>query len=130
MSVFARHIKEMLQLRPEQVWMVHHAITRNITTPVSCSHSSSFCCNRTSTHNPHAHDFSWVPDGLQSDIDTDQVMVNIDTSILITNSNLNDFEIKMNSVFDTIREWFVVNSLSLNLKKHFMVKAFLECRSI
>ena len=52
-------------------------------------------------------------------IDTDRVMVNIDTSTLLTNPNLNDFQIKMNSVFDTISEWFMVNSLSLNLNKIF-----------
>jgi hypothetical protein len=103
---------------PEQVWTVHHAITHNITATVSCSHSSSFCCNRTSTHNPRTRDF-WAPDGLQSDIDTDRVMVSTDTGILIRNSNLNDFQIKMNSVFNTISEWFMVNSLSLNLNKTF-----------
>ena len=46
-------------------------------------------------------------------------MVNIDTGILIRNPNLNDFQIKMYSVFNTISEWFVVNSLSLNLNKTF-----------
>ena len=63
-------------------------------------------------HTKHAN-------GLQSDIDTDRVMLNIDTSTLITNPNLNDFQIKMNSVFNTISEWFMVNSLSLNLNKTF-----------
>jgi hypothetical protein len=42
-------------------------------------------------------------------------MVNIDTSILITDPNLNNFQIKMNSVFNTISEWFMANPLSLNL---------------
>jgi hypothetical protein len=36
------------------------------------------------TANPRTGDFSWAPDGLQSDIDTDRVMFNIDTGILIT----------------------------------------------
>jgi hypothetical protein len=81
MSVFARSIKEMLQLRPEQVWTVHRAVSRDTTAPVSCSHSSSFSCNRTSAHKPRTCAFSWAP---TSDIDTDRVMVNIDTSILIT----------------------------------------------
>jgi hypothetical protein len=119
--VFARCIKEMSRLWPEQAWtcnMSRHSIT-HITTPVSCSHSSSFHCNHTSTHNPHTHDFRWVPDGLQSDVNTNQVMVNIDTSVLITNSNLNDFHIKINSDFNTVSEWFMVNSLSLNLTKIF-----------
>jgi hypothetical protein len=102
MSVFVRRIKETLQLRPEQVWTVRRAETRNTTAPVSCSLSSSLCCNRTfthkpphihtqttahphtthrtSTHKPLTHNFSWAPDGLQSDIDTDRVMVNIDTN--------------------------------------------------
>ena len=52
-------------------------------------------------------------------------MVNIDTSIWITDPNLNDFQIKMNSVFNTISEWFMVNSLSLNLNKTFYgIKVF------
>ena len=116
--MFVRRIKETLQLRPEQVWTVRRAETRDTTAPVSCSLSSSFCCNRTSTHKPpHIHrtsthkprtrNFSWAPDGLQSDIDTDRVMVNIDTGILIANPNLNDFQMKMNSVFKTISEWFM-----------------------
>jgi hypothetical protein len=122
---FVHRITEMLQLRPEQVWTVHLAEARDTTAPLSSSHSSSFCCNRTSTHKPHTHDFSWVPHGLQIDIDRDWVMVNIDTSILITNPNLNDFQIKMNSVFNTISEWFMVNSLSLNLNKTFYgIKVF------
>jgi hypothetical protein len=98
MSVFARRIKYMLQVRPEQVCTVHRAETRNTTAPVSCSHSSSFCCNRTATHKPRTRDFSWSPVGLQSDVDTDRVMVNIDTGILMINPNLSDFQIKMNSV--------------------------------
>ena len=52
-------------------------------------------------------------------MDTDRVMVNIDTGILITNPNLNDFQIKMNSVFNTISQWFMVNSPSLTLNKTF-----------
>ena len=52
-------------------------------------------------------------------------MVNIDTGILITNPNLNYFQIKMHSVFNTICEGFVVNSLSLNLNKTFYsIKVF------
>jgi hypothetical protein len=104
----------MLQLRPEQVWTVRRTRrrTRNITASVS-------------THKPRTRDFSWAPDGLQSDIDTDRVMVNIDTNILNTNPNLNDFQIKMNSVFKTISEWFMVNSLSLNFNKTFYgIKVF------
>jgi hypothetical protein len=125
MSVFSRRIKEMLQLRPEQVWTMHRAVTCNTTASVTCSHSSSFCCNRTSTHKPRTRDFSWAPDGLQTDINTDRVIVNIDTSILITNPHLNDFQIKMNSVFNTISEWFMVNSLSLNIYKTFYgIKVF------
>jgi hypothetical protein len=59
------------------------------------------------------------------------VIVNIDTSILITNPHLNDFQIKMNSVFDTISEWFMVNSLSLNLNKTFYgIKVFRMLRYI
>jgi hypothetical protein len=46
-------------------------------------------------------------------------MVNIDTSILITKPNLNDFQMKMNSGCNSISEWFVVNSLSINLNKTF-----------
>jgi hypothetical protein len=46
-------------------------------------------------------------------------MINIDTSVLITNSNLNDFQIEMNSFSNTISDWFMVNSLSLNLNKTF-----------
>jgi hypothetical protein len=88
----------MLQLRPEQVWTVHRAETRNTTAPVSCSYSSSFCCNRTATHKPRTRDFSWASDGPQSDVDTDRVMVNIDTGILMINPNLSDSQIKMNSV--------------------------------
>jgi hypothetical protein len=58
-------------------------------------------------------------------MDTDGLMVNIDTSIWITDPNLNDFHIKMNSVFNTISEWFTVNSLSLNLNKTFYgIKVF------
>jgi hypothetical protein len=106
MSVFAHCIKEMLQLRPEQVWIVQCAVTRNTTAPVSM-------------HRPHTREFSWAPDGLRSDVVTDRVMVNIDTSVLITNSNLNDFQIKTYSVFNTISEWFILNSLSLNLNKTF-----------
>jgi hypothetical protein len=60
MAVFARRIKEMLQLRPEQVWTVRRTRTRNITAPVS-------------TH------------------------------------KLNDFQMKMYSVFNTIGDWFMVN---------------------
>jgi hypothetical protein len=48
-----------------------------------------------------------------------RAMVNVGISILIINPNLNDFNIKMNSVFNTISEWFMVNSLSLNLNKIF-----------
>ena len=88
--------------------MVHRAVTRDTTAPFSSSDSSSFCCNRTSTHKPRTRDFSWAPDGLQTDIDIDRVMVNIDTSILITNPNVNDFKMKLNSVFNTISEWFMV----------------------
>ena len=33
MSIFAHRIKEMLQLRPEQVWTVHRAVTR-VTLPL------------------------------------------------------------------------------------------------
>jgi hypothetical protein len=106
MAVFARRIKEMLQLRPEQVWTVRRTRTRNITAPVS-------------THRSRTHDFIWAPDVLQSNIDTDSVMVNIDTGILVRNPNLNDFQIKMYSVFNTIGEWFMVSSLSLNLNKTF-----------
>ena len=99
-------------LGPEQVWTVHCAVIRDITAPVS-------------THKTRTRDFSWAPDGLQSDIDTDLVVVNIDTGILITNPNLNDFQIKMNSVFNTISEWFMVNSLSLNLNRTFYgIKVF------
>jgi hypothetical protein len=75
--------------------------------------------NPTSTHKPRTRDFIWAPDGLQSAIDTDQVVVNIGTSVLIRNPNLNDFQIKINSVFNTISEWCMVNSLSLNLNKTF-----------
>ena len=96
-SVFVRRIKDMLQVRPEQVCTVHRAETRNTTAPASCSHSSS-CCNRTSTHKPRTRDFSWAPVGPQSDVDADRVMVNIDTSILMINPNLSDSQIKMNSV--------------------------------
>jgi hypothetical protein len=46
-------------------------------------------------------------------------MVNIDTGILITNPNSNNFQIKINPVFNTICEWFMVNSPSLNLNKTF-----------
>jgi hypothetical protein len=88
------------------------AITRNITAAVS-------------THKPRTHDFSWAPDGLQTDIDTDRVMVKIDTGILIINPNLNDFQIKINSAFNNISEWFMVNSLSVNLNKTFYdIKVF------
>jgi hypothetical protein len=96
MAVFARRIKVMLQLRPEQVWTVRRTRTRDITAPVS-------------THKPRTRDLIWAPDVLQSNIDTDRVMVNIDTGILIRNPNLNDFQIKMCSVFNTISEWFMVN---------------------
>jgi hypothetical protein len=102
MSVFDSSIKEML--RPGKVWTVHRAETRDTTAPVACFPSSSFCCNCTSTHKPRTGDLSWAPDGLQSDIDTDRVVVNIDTSILITDPNLNYFQIKMNSAFNTISE--------------------------
>jgi hypothetical protein len=120
MSVFDHRIKEMLQLRPEQVWTV----TRNTTATLSCSPSTSFCCNRTSTHKPRTSYFSWAPDCLKSNIDTNRVIVNIDTSIFITNPNLNDFQIEVNSVFNTISEWFMVNSLSLTLSKIFHGKNF------
>ena len=80
---------------------VRRAETRDTTAPVSCSNSLSFCCNRTSTHKPRTRDFSWEPDGLQSDIDTDRVMVDIDTSILITNTHLNDFQISIKRDSDT-----------------------------
>jgi hypothetical protein len=75
------------------------------------------------TSHPHTNH----ENDLQSDIDTDRVMVDIDTSNLITNPNLNDFQIKMNSVFNTISEWFMVNLLSLNLN---MVQKFFEYTSI
>jgi hypothetical protein len=81
------------------------AVTRNITAPVS-------------THKPRTCNFTWAP-FLQSNIDTHRVMVNTDTSILITSTNLNNFRIKMNSVFNTISEWFMVNSLFLYLNKTF-----------
>jgi hypothetical protein len=42
-------------------------------------------------------------------------MVNIDTSILITNSNVNNFQIKMNFVFNTIGEF----TFPINLNKTF-----------
>jgi hypothetical protein len=81
-----------------------------------------------SAHKPRTRDLSWALDGLQSDMDTDRVMVNLETGILIKESpKLNDFQIKMSSVFNTISEWFMVNSLSLNLN---MVQKFLECTSI
>ena len=57
-------------LRPEQVCTVHRVVTRNTATLVS-------------TQKPRTRDLSWAPDGLQNDIDTDRVIVNIDTSILI-----------------------------------------------
>ena len=37
----------------------------------------------------------------------------------VSTHKLNDFQIKMYSVFNTISEWFMVNSLSLNLNKTF-----------
>jgi hypothetical protein len=44
---------------------------------------------------------------------------------LITDPNLNYFQIKMNSAFNTISEWFMVNSLSLNFNKTFYgIKVF------
>jgi hypothetical protein len=106
MSVFARRIEEMLQLRPDQVCTVYRVVTRNITAVVS-------------TEKPRTREFSWAPDGLQSDIDTDRVMVKTDTGILIRNPKLNDFQTKRNPVFNTISEWFMVNSISLNLNKTF-----------
>jgi hypothetical protein len=51
------------------MWTVRRAETRDITATVS-------------THKPRTHDFSWAPDVLQSTIDTDRVMVNIDTGII------------------------------------------------
>jgi hypothetical protein len=45
MAVFGRRFREMLQLRPEQVWTVQRTRTRNITAPVS-------------THKPRTLDFS------------------------------------------------------------------------
>ena len=42
MSVFARRIEEMLQLRPEQVWTVRRTRTRNITAPVSTHKLNDF----------------------------------------------------------------------------------------
>jgi hypothetical protein len=53
------------------------------------------------------------------DIGTDRVMVNIDTSMWITNANIKDSQMQMNSVFNTISEWLMVNSLSLKLNKTF-----------
>jgi hypothetical protein len=54
-----------------------------------------------------------------NDVDINRVMVNTGTSILMINPNLNNFHIQMNSVFNTTSEWFMVNSLSLNLNKTF-----------
>jgi hypothetical protein len=103
---------KMLQFRPDQVCTVHRVVTRNTTALLS-------------TQKPRTRDFSWAPDGLQNDIDTDRVMVKTDTSILIRYPKLNDFQIKRNSVFNTISEWFMVNSLSLNLNKTFYgIKVF------
>ena len=45
---------------------------------------------------------------------------------MITTPNLHDFQIKLNSVFNTISEWFMVNSISLNLNKTFYgIKGFI-----
>jgi hypothetical protein len=76
MSVFVRRTKEMIQLR---------AVPKHVAPPllsaVLIPHHSAVT---SLPHTNHEND-------LQSDIDTDRVMVNIDTSILITNPNLNDF---------------------------------------
>jgi hypothetical protein len=45
-----------------------------------------------------------------------------DTSILIADPNLNDFRSKLFSVFNTISEWLMVNSLSLNLNKTYYMQ--------
>jgi hypothetical protein len=114
MSVFGRRIR-CYSYGLNKCLTERRAETRNTTAPVSCSNSTSFCCNRTSTHKPRTGNFSWTPDSLQSDIDTDRAMVSINTRILITNTNFNDFQIRMNSVFNTISEWFVANPLSPKL---------------
>jgi hypothetical protein len=85
MSVFARRIKQMLQLRPEQAWTLRCVVTRNTTAPFCCSIPHHI---HTQTTHPRLQLGARWP---QSDTDTDRVMVETDTSTLITNTNLNDF---------------------------------------
>jgi hypothetical protein len=41
-----------------------------------------------------------------------------DTSLIISNPNLEDFKITMNKIFLEIKKWFKANLLSLNFKKN------------
>ena len=113
MSVFARSIREMLRLRPEQVGrcVVPCHVTPPLLSPGLIPHHFVVTAHTHTTHEPA------TSAGRQ--MAYNRVMVNTDTSILITNPNLNNFHIQMNSVFNTTSEWFMVNSLSLNLNKTF-----------
>ena len=72
MSVFACRIKQMLRLRPEQVWTVHRAVTRNTTAraPVLIPHYSVVTAH---PHTNHAPATSVGRQMAYSDIDTDRV---------------------------------------------------------
>jgi len=41
-----------------------------------------------------------------------------DTTFLVADPNTNYFWTKLNYIFNIISKWFMVNSLSLNLKNH------------
>jgi hypothetical protein len=45
----------------------------------------------TSTHKPRTRGYSWAPDGLQSDTDTDRVMVEIDNTYFDNKPKLKRF---------------------------------------
>ena len=41
-----------------------------------------------------------------------------DTSTIVTSPNLENFETKIDQIFGDINDWFLVNQLMLNYKKH------------
>jgi hypothetical protein len=99
-------------------------VTPPLLSPVLIPHHSAVTTHSHTTHTPAT---SVGRQEADSDIDTHRVMVDTNTRILITDSNLNDFQLKINS----INERFMVNSLSLNLKKKtFYCIKFSECTSI
>jgi hypothetical protein len=58
-----------------------------------------------------------------------QILVTDDTSVVIANSNIDDFQSNIKAVFEKLNKWFTLNLLPLKFDKtnfmHFKTKKYL-----